>query len=175
MVIELFTAMIVNWRLNMSKYKIDVDIFDGLEYLHVDFGYESHGKISFRLWIDPSFVQSTNSDPHIIFPLPGKIHRTENGHLVLLPDENMFVYDIFVSCGYRGNSYVSPESPHFGEFPYYIYNSPLGSTGISEGKLVNYPKELRWSWEKTGRTYGNPCNGEIVISPNGDLKMNYEE
>jgi hypothetical protein len=146
----------------------------GNKYPFLDFGSETHGRISFRLWVSGRLLEKDEEGNYVItFPKRNaKIEKTEKGNLVLRPSDNTMVYNLLVRCGYRGSSKYEILSEHGDVFEYEIYHSPRGKLGISKGALVNTPndKPLKYRWEITGRTYGRPDNGITIVMPNGEEK-----
>lgn len=139
------------------------------EFFYLDVGSETHGHFSFRLWVNRCFVMfDENEKPYIKFPvIGGKIFTTEKGSFVLRRN-NSTVYNVFVPCGYRGGSGIKINQEHE-QFSYAVYSSPQGSCGVSKGYLVNISDEnpLVYSWNRTGRLYGNPDFGITTIHPDG--------
>ena len=155
---------------------------DGAKFWFLDLGAESHGRTSFRLWVSHKLVQSREEEDwrgekilknFLTFPLEATITKTQKGGLVLKPAKNEFVYDILVECGYRGSSSFQVLSPaEFTVYSYYIYHSPRGNCGVSDGALVHVPSDdpLKIRWEKTGRLYGGPGQGVEIYYPDGRVE-----
>lgn len=150
----------------------------GNKYPFVDFGSEVHGRISFRLWVSGRLLEKDEEGDYVItFPKRGaKIERTQKGSLVLRPSTDTMVYNIYVPCGYRGDSEITILSEHYEAFSYYIYHSPRGSLGVSKGMLVNAPEgiPLKYKWKRTGRLYGDPSEGITIVMPDG-VEKQFEE
>ncbi|HDJ89218.1 MAG TPA: hypothetical protein ENG40_00800 [Thermoprotei archaeon] len=165
----------------------------GNKYPYIDFGSETHGRKSFRLWVSGKLVKMEMRHPrsalgfimsqelkkpyyYVEFPLRGaRIIRTPKGNLVLKPDPNYMVYYIFIHCGYRGGASFEILTPKIGEsdiFEFKEYASPRGSLGVSIGALVNVPIDtpLKYRWERTGRLYGDAPQGITIVMPNGEEK-----
>ena len=157
------------------KFKEDEN---GNKYPFIDVGSESHGRKSFRLWISGRLLEKNGEGNYVVtFPLRNaKVERTEKGSLVLRPSRDTMVYNIFVPCGFRGDSTFEILSEHLEVFKYCMYRSPRGSLGISVGALVNAPdgKPLKYRWERSGRLYGSSPEGITIVMPNGE-KRDFEE
>lgn len=146
----------------------------GNKYPFIDFGSETHGKKSFRLWISGRLLEKDEEGNYIItFPKrKAKIEETSKGSLVLRSAEDTMVYDVYVRCGYRGSSDLEILTEHGDIFQYWEYRSPRGNLGISKGVLVNAPdgQSLKYKWKRTGRLYGNSPEGITIIMPDGKTK-----
>jgi len=160
----------------MSR-KIEVKEVEGKKFYYVDFGYEVHGKTTFRLWIHPVIVktmpQNDIDEFQLVFPVRNaRIEKTEKGNIVLKPYEDWNVFKIGVSCGYRGSSDFEVLEPKDVEiFPYYEYESPRGNLGISKFALVNaQASKLKVKWIKTGRLYGQPSEGLKIYYADGKIE-----
>jgi|GEM_PF-1398415 len=165
----------------------------GRKFPFIDIGEEDHGKPSFRLWVSGRFVRPRIIDAHavwdeerqtwyhpkvqdgyeVIFPVPNaRIERTQKGSLVMRPHEGSMVYNIMVLCGYRGGADIDVVSLDFDSedvFRYQEYRSPRGNLGIDAGALVNFPsgEPLTYKWYRTGRLYGKPSEGLMMVMPDG--------
>lgn len=146
----------------------------GRKFPFVDMGSETHGRTSFRLWVNGRFVQKgPDGNASIEFPVRNaRIEKTEKGSFVLRPHNGSIVHDIFVHCGYRGSATIKilePEIPDDDVFEYSVYLSQRGNLGIDEGMLVNCPADapLKYRWERSGRLYGAPNEGIIIVMPDG--------
>ena len=145
------------------RRKVNVLERNGKKYYYTDFGYEAHGKSSFRLWIAESLIEfaDTGEREDLYVEIEGlrDIKITEKGNFVLIPSENTYVFNIGWASGYRGNSYYTIAEPEKVkvEIPYSEYRSPRGNLGISNYALVvsNSPS-LKVHLSRTGRTYGAP-------------------
>jgi len=142
---------------------------DGKKFSFIDFGSESHGRYTFRLWISQNYKIE---EEMVKFPVKGDIVKTSKGTLVLKQDENMYVYNVFIQCGYRGDSSFNVITKDVKIFPYNIYSSQLGSLGVSAGALivVKGDSPLKIKWRRTGRLYRSSPKGISVYYPNGDIK-----
>lgn len=145
----------------------------GQKFYYQDFGSETHGKISFRLWVSSKLLTEDEKGKFFDIPLKNaKIEKTPKGNFVLKQGDGV-VYDVYVRSGYRGGSSFEILSPkEFELFKYKIYHSQLGSLGVSSGALVYIPKiePLKYKWTRTGRLYGAPSQGITVITPEGEFK-----
>ncbi len=146
----------------MSRISIKFNEYDGKKFYYADFGSETHGRTSFRLWVSSKLVQKDNETgkEYIEFPLKAVIIETEKGTKVLKPSSDTFVFDIFVPCGYRGGSNYEILSDTISEHRYYMFESPRGNLGVSVGGLiVTKQDKIKIKWNRTGRTYGTPAKG----------------
>lgn len=149
----------------IEKEKIPLSEERGFYY--ADFGSETHGRTSFRLWVNRKLVKrDEQGNPYIEFPIRATIHRTEKGTLVLRPSQNSVVFDVFIRCGYRGGSNIEVKSDIRNIVPYSIYRSPRGSLGISDGALIEADVSklpVVIEWHRSGRTYGGPREGVLFL------------
>jgi len=150
-------------------------------YLYAWLGSEDHGRPSFRLWINRAYEGKLQKKEGFwgeeeVLPLPveGKVVVTERGNKVLRPQKGWITLILFVDSGYRGESSISPELPKEAVvIPFYEYASERGSLGVSEGLLVSVPESafpFKVSWERTGRTYGEPTEGIALVEREGTVK-----
>jgi hypothetical protein len=151
-------------------------------YLYALLGSEDHGRPSFRLWINRAFKDRLRKDKNFygaeidVLPFPienARVVLTEKGNKVLRPAEEWVTLLLYVPCGYRGDSKITPELPEEAVvLPFYEYASERGSLGVSEGLLISTPVSafpFKVSWERTGRTYGNPTEGVALITIDGEV------
>lgn len=133
-------------------------------FYYIPWGKEGHGRISFITWINRKLI---NEEGKIIFPLYGKLIKTEKGNLVIRPDEEekCWIFPVQARCGFRGSSIIELLSPPDAQLlKYYIYSSPRGNLGISEGALVITPKfPVKFHIKYTGRLYGDPPREFVII------------
>jgi len=158
----------------MKKF-LSVKKVDGRNFYYIDFGSETHGRTSFRLWIHASLVLKDKEKPFIKFPVQaaridqGKSSKT----LILRPDSNFWVTDFYIPCGYRGSSSFMVKESGIIVHPYYIYMSPRGNLGVGQGALFQVPANLEAItvfWKKTGRLYGDPPSGSIILYKDGRVE-----
>jgi hypothetical protein len=148
-------------------YKIDDK---GNRFPYINIGREDHGRPSFRLWVSHSLVQTDPENGEFItFPVAGKVIKTEKGNFVLKPEKSYVTHDIYVECGYRGDSDFEILEPKDAQvYAYEVYSSPRGSLVFSRGALVTVKNTvLKYRWKRTGRLYGEPSEGITIISPDG--------
>jgi hypothetical protein len=152
-------------------------------YLFTLVGSEDHGRASFRLWINGVFRDRIREEGMPLgyrvkfIPSPvenAKVVITEKGNKVLRPQEGWTTVLVLVPSGYRGRSKLKLESlPEGGIIlPFYRYASERGSLGISMGLLISAPSKafpLKLSWERTGRTYGEPKEGTFLLTREGKV------
>jgi len=169
----------------------------GRKFPFVDIGSETHGRISFRLWVNKRFIQPHIVNNHVIydekterwyniknfqdgfeivFPIhDARIEKTSKGSLVLRPCEGSTVHNIIVPCGYRGGASIDVISSSIDDgdiFQYREYHSQRGNVGRDRGALVNCPSgiPLKYRWHRTGRLYGAQAEGVTIIMPDGTEK-----
>jgi hypothetical protein len=153
----------------MKQLKIKEN--DGRVFYYADFGYEAHGRTSFRLWVHHKLVSWNDDLPYLEIPRRG-ISLQEGkkaGTWILRPgEENLF--EIYVPCGYRGSASFEILTPVTATAFYSVYQSPRGSCGISEGALISTAEEaVVHKWERTGRLYGDPPTGITKIDIEGKM------
>ncbi len=156
------------------KREVKFKEFEGNRFYYIDVGSGAHGKISFRLWISSKLVQRDEKGSLFIeFPLQARIVKTEKGNYVAKAGPGI-IYDVFVDCGYRGESSfeVEVDDPEILKLGYVIYHSPIGALGVSRGALVYVPsgKPIIVRWKRTGRLYGSPAKGITKYYPDGTVE-----
>ena len=58
----------------MIKYFVNTKEIEGKKFYYVDFGYEDHEGISFRLWISPKLIKiDGNNREYVEFPIATKL------------------------------------------------------------------------------------------------------
>jgi hypothetical protein len=153
-------------RLYVDKKEIEGKIF-----FYKNFGKGYHGKVNFRLWINKQVIKfDDNNKEYIELPCENaRIVKTEKGNLVLRPCEGWYVFDVGVKCGFRGESDFEILDPKDCEiFRYVIFDSPLGSIGVSKYGLVSTTStKITLRWWRSGRLYGKPNKGIIIIHLDG--------
>jgi len=146
----------------------------GQKFPYVEIGNESHNRASFRLWVSARLLTKKDDSYELTFPVQNaKIHRTAKGSLVLRPEEGWTVHQIYVPCGFRGESSLEILEPEGLEtFEYRSYSSPRGNLGISTGALVNTETDqtVKYSWDRSGRLYGGASHGISILMPDGTVK-----
>jgi hypothetical protein len=120
--------------------------------------------LTFCLWTYHNFVnfEKINNKlvPYIEFPVNNaKIEKgKKEKSLILKPDEEHWVAHLFIRCGYKGKSKIKLDDDEFPNFIYKYYHSLNGKLGISEGILIQIPKEISTiliNWKRTGKLKGN--------------------
>lgn len=136
------------------------------KFYYIPFGCGCHGKTDFYLWINKKLVKFDESgNPYTEFPAQNcKVIKTEKGNYVLRPEEGWTTFiSVGEKCGYRGSSsfeILEPPKEMVVLLGYTIYDSPVGSLGVSNYGVVSVNgKELTIRWERTGRLYGKPSCG----------------
>jgi hypothetical protein len=143
-------------------------------FYYFDFGFGSHGKVNYRIWVNRKLVRNyvnVNGEKvaFIEFPLSYvTIKKTKKGNYVLVPDEINNVFYLEQECGYRGGASIDVETESTIELDGVVYHSPLGATGVDALKLVATPeKNVTYKWTRTGRTYGQPKSGKVTVTLDG--------
>ena len=150
-------------------------------YHFLDFGYEVHGKRSFRLWVSKDLIKKDKEGrEYVDLPCQNcRIIKTKKGNFVLIPAEGWNVFEIGWSSGYRGRSSYEILTELREDdlvLDFYEYRSPVGSLGISNYALVSTSNnELIVELTTTGRTYGSPKNMTMkYYFENGEQKEREE-
>ncbi len=162
----------------MSKLKlVTKKTTDGKTFYYRDFGSESHGRTSFRLWVHCKLVEKDdNGEPYLVLPCKGTLTQGKSLSTVILRPGNRNIYQVEVPCGYRGRGdFEILNDPNATSFAYYLYRSPLGSLGIGKGRLIESSvNPLKISWTRTGRLYGAPGKGTRYYYLDGKIE-DFEE
>jgi hypothetical protein len=169
----------------MKSFMIRKKEIDGKTYFFIEVGAERYGKPSFVLWINRKLI-NPEEQQFLEFPVvDAKIEVTEKNNRVLRPAPGWWVACVYVECGYRGWSSLGvaePREEFLETFLFDVYHSPRGNLGVSSGKLVNVPPgydKIIVDYSRTGRTYGGPTEGTLVIYKDGRVEKlparNYEE
>lgn len=145
-------------------------IIEGKTFYYLDVGEELHGRKSFRLYVSSKLVEEDENGTYLRLPRENvDLKVTEKGTRILIPG-NCYAFSIVVPAGYRGGSNIEILSAVKHVLPYKVYSSPRGNLGISEGVIViSEEPEVKFYWERTGRTYGNPKQGIAIINLNGEV------
>ena len=160
-------------------YPFSVEDESGKRYYYIDFGSEVHGRKSFRLWISPHLLLKDEEKGryYVEFPYIGaKLKITQKGSKVLVPSVEFWTAEIFVPCGYRGQGsfeVIHPPKDELTIVKYYEFRSPRGSLGVGEGGLISIPRKyqyLKYTWQRTGRLYGEPPTGCTIVFQNGETR-----
>ena len=150
----------------MKKIRLIERQVEGKTFFLWKVGVEGHGRPSFCIWVNPKLIEREGDECFISLPLARVDLRKGKRDFILSPGaRNLF--DVFIKCGYRGDSHVTILSP--GEVYYYlVFSSPRGNLGISQGALVLTDENaVRFSWTRSGRLYGNPSEGISIIRLDG--------
>ena len=139
---------------------------EGKEFFLLKVGSCRHEKPSFLVWVSPRLVIQADGGYFLELPAEGVELAKGKKDFVLRPG-NSNLFNVFVKCGYRGESEIEILSPG-SIFEYQIWSSPQGSLGISSGALVlTSESSVKYKWKRTGRTYGSPTEGISIISLDG--------
>jgi len=150
------------------KYYVQKKETSNGNFYFVDWGIETHDRTSFRLWVHHSLIKKDEKGKtFLIIPQPNvSLLQGKSAKTLILRPGSSNLYDIFVVCGYHGISRFQILTPVEAIFKYYVFESPRGRTGISEGALVTTEQdihEISYKWERTGRLYGAPAKGTTTI------------
>jgi hypothetical protein len=148
---------------------------DGKTFYYVEIGSETHGRPTYLLWINRRLLtQECIETRRFVFPVKGaQIEQGKSDRTLILKlssSKNVFYYS--KGCGYRGESSVEVYNcDDCKVFKFWEYSSPRGSTGISEGVLVETSKDaIKVKWERTGRLYGAPAKGIAILHIDGRVE-----
>jgi hypothetical protein len=152
---------------NSEAIRLRKKIFDGTEYWYLDCG---HGDVK-RIWLSHKLLQKDERGAFLEFPLAGvRLVTTEKGTKIMKPGP----YNCFwvsMECGYRGSSRVEVLSPVIDVVEFWKYDSPRGSLGTNHHALVVTEADyVKFSWSRTGRTYGGPREGVTIIRLDGTME-----
>ncbi len=140
-------------------------------FYYVVIGSETHGRPTYRLWINRKLLTDELIEAwRFSFPVKGARIETgkDNRTLILKPDPNRNVFYYLKKCGYRGDSSVEVDCDDCKVYKFWEYSSPRGSTGISEGVLVETSSEkIKVRWSRTGRLYGASPRGITLLYIDG--------
>ncbi len=144
---------------------------EGATFWYVDVGSGAYGRPCHRLWVSESLLRvSARGKRELVFPVRGRIIRTEKNNLVMRPADGYITYNVYCPCGYRGSSKVRLINPPSDAFvlEYTVYSSPAGNLGVSHGCLVSMRVGiLKYEWSRSGRLYGAQPAGVTILYPDG--------
>jgi len=149
-----------------ERWLLEVRRVEGKSFFLLKVGSCRHGRPSFLVWVSPRLV--TQTEDGFFLELPAENVELVKGKkdLILRPG-NKNLFNVFVRYGYRGESEIEILTPSF-VFGYEVWSSPQGSLGISRGALVlTESTSVKYSWKRSGRTYGSPTEGISVVGLNG--------
>ncbi len=159
----------------MEKLYLYEKQVEGKSFYYVEIGSETHGRPTYILWINRALLTEELIEARkFVFPVrgariqQGKSERT----LVLKPDQSRNVFYYLKKCGYRGDSSVEVyDCEDCKVYKFWVYSSPRGSTGISEGVLVETSQDkIKVKWSRTGRLYGAPPQGITILHIDGRVE-----
>jgi len=160
-----------------EKWLLEKREAEGKIFFLLKVGSCRHEKPSFIIWVSPKLVTQTQDGFFLELPAENVELIRGKKDLILRPG-NESLFNVFVRCGYRGESEIEILTPG-SVFEYQIWSSPQGSLGISRGALVlTESSSVKYHWRRTGRTYGSPTEGVSVVSLDGhktDLEGNEED
>jgi hypothetical protein len=143
---------------------------DGQVFYFCKVGKETHGKPSFILWVNPKLIDLNKN--YIAFPVNATLVKGSKDY-ILKPtsNPNLWVFNIWVECGYRGSSNFEILTPYTQKVDYYEYKSPTGSLGVSKGALVETTEPyVKIKFSRTGKTYGKPKSGIMIFKRDGSIE-----
>lgn len=158
----------------MGKYY--VTRAGGLKYVTV--GDQGNYGVSFYLYLK-DFPTQQDFDEYIEFPTKGQIQQTGKKTYILLPGD-CWIFDVYVECGYRGDSKFQIKEPaDYQAIEYCVFHSPVGSLGVASGALVvvNTDKVVL-EFQRTGRLRGMAKYGIKIYTLDGVEEipnLTYEE
>jgi hypothetical protein len=162
------------WSRRKTRFSVTETEFEGRKYFYTTIGREKYLQPGPTLFIHPDLVISEEEGRYIEFPLNGDVTEIEKGAVYLItPTPEKTTYYVYVECGFRGVSMIRVISPQDAKvFTFWDYHSELGSTGKSMWVLivVNRNEVVKIEWERTGRTYGEPHKGIMVLYPDGTVE-----
>jgi len=160
---------------------------DGTPFYYIELG-KSGGR-NLRVWVSEKLVKHDDKEKYVEFPMKAMIHITSRGNFVLKPDEDSTIIHILVPTGFRGDASIYPPESEEAEYKlinyrtgvydlgpkgkvvkYSVYRSPRGRLGIDEGALVEVRAPFWLNWSRTGRLYGEPGIGLLLVRPDGTIE-----
>ncbi len=143
---------------------------EGKTFYFCKIGKETHGKPSFILWVSPKLIDPEKN--YISFPINATLIKGQKDYILKPTDNpNLFVFDIWVECGYRGSSNFEILSPYTQKVDYWEYKSPTGSLGVSKRALVETTEPyVKIKFSRTGKTYGKPKEGIMIFKRDGSIE-----
>jgi len=154
---------------------LSVKEVDGRRFYYADFGSETHGRTTFRLWVHHSLVAKDEEGNAYLEPgtegrvFQGKHPKTK----ILRPSPERWIVVVYCPCGYRGSATITPTTPGVEAVKFWEYRSPRGNLGISEGAILVVPANhdaVTVHWERTGRLYGAEPEGTAIVHKDGRIE-----
>jgi len=159
----------------MRRIWLEEKTADGKVFYFAKIGSELHERPSFILWVNPGLIKREENGLFIEFPL-ANAELTKGKKSLILRKGERNVFDVFVPCGYRGESWIEILTPA-DVFGYEIWKSPRGSLGVGRGALVcTSAPMVKFSWKRTGRLYGSSPEGISIVHLDGrEEQLEFEE
>jgi hypothetical protein len=158
----------------MKKIKLEKMIVEGKELYYFNLGSEDYFKPIYRIFVNKNLIKFDNNNAYIEFPcINCEMIKKDNFNLVIKPgNKNAFTFE--VEAGFRGTAEIKEIDAYqheYNSYPYEIYHSERGSTGISKGVIVITDSEkVKIRWHRDGRLYGKPSKGTTIIYLNGNTE-----
>jgi len=157
----------------MSRYLVQVkEVQPDLRFYFIQVGKREYFRPHRTIWLTPKLIRNERGEEFVEFPLKGKIVVTEKGTVKLLSSAEHTTYDVFVGCGFRGESTFEVLDPVVAKIDYVNFHSERGSLGVSRGALVTVDGErpLRVRYTRSGRLYGAHATGIKIFYPDGRVE-----
>jgi hypothetical protein len=139
-------------------------------FLHVMVGAENRDRKFFRATLEKKLTDEYAGKDEI---LKGSFFRTENGTLLIIEEQpepapriGLLLHAV---SGFRGMSLIEAESQALGHGQ--IWDSPIGSKGISDVVLmIAYPGDV-FRITRNGRLYGAPEDLTVTVNDDFSFKV----
>ena len=158
----------------MVRRRVRIRKASDRKFYYINFGFEPHGRFSFRLWVHPSLVKKDKKGLFLQFPVRASLYEGKHDWTRILRPSNNTVYDIFIKCSYLGTSHIlfEDKSKIRNAALYKDYSGP-DNMGISEGFLVEVKGTvpLTYRWTRVDEICGRLETGVNMIFPNGRIKI----
>jgi hypothetical protein len=159
------------WERKKIRFSVTETEFEGKRYFYTTIGRGRYLQPGPTLFIHPDLITDEGGNKYIQFPVNADVTEIEKGAVYLItPTPEKTTYYVYVECGFRGVSMIRVVSPENAKvFEFWDYHSELGSLGKSMWVLITVNKDqvVKIEWERSGRTYGEPHKGVMVLYPDG--------
>jgi hypothetical protein len=156
------------------RFSVSETEFKGKRYFYTTIGRGRYLQPGPTLFIHPDLITDEGGNKYIQFPVNGDVTEIEKEAVYLItPTPEKTTYYVYVECGFRGMGLIRVLSPENAKvFEFWDYKSELGSIGKSMWALITVDRNeaVKIEWERTGRTYGEPHKGVMVIYPDGTIE-----
>jgi hypothetical protein len=154
-------------RIMKEKWLLERREAEGRTFFLLKVGSCRHGRPNFVVWVSPRLTIQTQDGSFIEFPIEN-VELIQGKKDLILRTGSRNLFNVFVRCGYRGESEIEVITPNCSIFEYEVWASPQGSLGVSRGALVLTDKSyVKYRWERTGRLYGATPTGTSIIHLDG--------